>query len=238
MSNTKNNIIGSGLLARAFSSKNINFENACIYAAGVSNSFCKDSSEFLRERNRLKLSLEQADNFQLFIYFGTCSVYDKEAKNTPYVLHKLEMEKLVSEHPNYLILRLPQVAGRTENPHTLLNYLHARIARSEAFCLWSDAKRNIIDVDDVALMTNYLITDTSIRNKVVNIANSVNYSMLEIVSSMEKVVGKRAIYQIESRGSEYYINIDDTLPLIESAALKFDDTYLLKVMKKYYDHNN
>ena len=51
----------------------------------------------------------------------------------PYVRHKIEMERLVSDHAKFVIVRLPQVAGRTPNPHTLLNYLYARVARSEKF---------------------------------------------------------------------------------------------------------
>lgn len=235
---TKSLIVGSGLLAQAFSRISLNYENVCIYAAGVSNSFCKDPNEFLRERQRLLLSLEQADRFRVFVYFGTCSVDDPEARYTPYVQHKLEMERLVAKLPNYLILRLPQVAGKTENPHTLLNYLYARIARSEAFCLWSKAKRNIVDVDDIASIANQLINDSTTQNKLFNIANVANYSMLEIVSSMEQLVGKPAIYQKEVRGAEYKINIDDTLQFIDGAAVIFGEEYLMKVLKKYYGQHN
>ncbi len=235
---SKNLIIGSGLLARAFSRRSFNYENVCIYAAGVSNSFCEDSHEFLRERERLLHSIDQTSEFQTFVYFGTCSVEDPEAKCTPYVKHKLEMEKLVTTHPNFLILRLPQVAGRTENPHTLLNYLYARIARSESFCLWSQAKRNVIDVDDVASITDLLIANGTTRNKFFNIANVVNNSVLEIVSTMEQVVGKPAIYHTKVRGSEYHININDTLQIIDKAGLNFGNGYLLKVIKKYYGQHN
>jgi nucleoside-diphosphate-sugar epimerase len=236
--NSENLIVGSGLLARAFSRRYLNYGNVCIYAAGVSNSFCNDSNEFLRERQRLVQSLEQTAEFGTFVYFGTCSIDDPEAKNTPYVRHKFEMEKLVSKHQNYLILRLPQVAGITPNPHTLLNYLYARIARSEAFSLWSKAKRNIIDVDDIASIADQLIIDVGTRNRVFNIANVVNYSMIEIVSIMEQVVGKSAMYQIEERGAEYHINIVDTLSAINKAKVSFGELYLTKVLEKYYGQHN
>ena len=144
-------IIGSGLLAHAFSSAFLQREDVCIYAAGVSNSSCTDAHEFARERQRLEDALRQAMHVDTFVYFGTCSVADPDSQNTPYVQHKLAMERLVQAHPQGLILRLPQVAGKTSNPHTLLNYLYARISRSEKFDLWSRAKRNIIDVAEVAL---------------------------------------------------------------------------------------
>lgn len=148
-------------------------EDVCIYAAGVSNSGCIDASEFARERHRLADALQQANGVDVFVYFGTCSAIDPKARNTPYVQHKLAMEQLVSAHQSYLILRLPQVAGKTPNPHTLLNYLYARIARSEAFCLWRNALRNIIDVDDVAFIARQLIADTSVRNSTLNRVNPI-----------------------------------------------------------------
>jgi len=227
-------LIGSGLLAHAFSSAFLQREDVCIYAAGVSNSGCTDSHEFARERQRLGDALRQAICVDAFVYFGTCSVADPEAKNTPYVQHKLAMEQVVRTHSRSLILRLPQVAGKTPNPHTLLNFLYARIARSESFKLWSKAKRNIIDVVDVAAIAQLLIASGSARNTTFNVANVANYSMLDIVGVMEKAIGKRAIYDVVERGSEYPIDTSAMLPLLEQAGVKFGHDYLEKVINKYY----
>jgi nucleoside-diphosphate-sugar epimerase len=122
-------IIGSGLLARAFPDSFFAREDVCIYAAGVSNSACTNPNEFMRERQRLEGALRQSENVDAFVYFGTCSVADPDALNTPYVQHKLAMEQMVASHANNLILRLPQVAGKTSNPHTLLNFLYACMSR-------------------------------------------------------------------------------------------------------------
>lgn len=227
-------IIGSGLLAQAFSPEFSQREDVCIYAAGVSNSGCRDGQEFERERLRLGAALLQAGHVDAFIYFSTCSIDDPEARDTPYVQHKLAMERLVAAHPRHLILRLPQVAGRTPNPHTLLNFLYGRISRSEAFPLWSNARRNIIDVDDVVAIVGCLIADRSARNLVFNIANPVSYAMPDIVAAMERVIGKRAIYNVEPRGAEYPIDIRALLPLLDQAAVKFGDDYLERVLEKYY----
>lgn len=227
-------LIGSGLLAQAFAPAFSHREDVCIYAAGVSNSGCADAREFARERQRLADALQQARHVDAFVYFGTCSVADPEARNTPYVRHKLAMEQLVSAHPRHLILRLPQVAGKTPNPHTLLNFLYARISRSEAFQLWGKAKRNIIDVDDAAAIARQLIADNSARNITLNIANPASYPMTDIVSAMERVVGKRAIYDVVERGSEYPIDTGAILPVLDKAAVKFGDDYLEQVIGKYY----
>jgi nucleoside-diphosphate-sugar epimerase len=230
-------IIGSGLIAHAFRTAFSQREDVCIYAAGVSNSGCNDAHEFARERQRLADALQQAKQLDAFVYFGTCSVADPEAQNTPYVLHKLVMEQLVAAHPRHLIFRLPQVAGKTPNPHTLLNFLYARIARSEAFSLWKNAKRNIIDVDDVTSVACQLIADKTVRNLTLNIANPVCYPMADIVSAMERVVGKRAIYDVVEHGSAYAIDISTILSTLDNAAVKFGDEYLEQVIGKYYGKN-
>ncbi|WP_319525640.1 NAD-dependent epimerase/dehydratase family protein [uncultured Desulfosarcina sp.] len=227
-------IIGSGMLARSFTPAFAQCKNVCIYAAGVSNSSCLDDREFSRERQRLENAIGQNTDVHTFVYFGTCSIADPEARNTPYVQHKIAMEQLVAKHPQSLILRLPQVAGITPNPHTLLNFIYARIARSERFNLWRLAKRNIIDVTDVVLISQHLIANRSLRNTTINIANKSSYPMTDIVSTMGHVVGKHPIYDLVEQGADYAIETQDISPLLEKARVHFGSDYLEKVLAKYY----
>lgn len=228
-------IVGSGLLARAFSGAYQERQDVCIYGAGVSNSGCCDEREFNRERSRLVSALDQWSEAEAFVYFGTCSVEDPEVRHTPYVQHKLAMEHLVAQHRGYLILRLPQVAGVTRNPHTLLNYLYARIARSEAFSVWRNAYRNVVDVQDVAVMTDRLIANPAMRAIGMNLANPSSYSMLEIVEAMEQVAGKRAIYDVLDRGYHYRIDVEPMMRALGGEDLGFDDDYLDRILRKYYE---
>ena len=227
-------IIGSGLIAHAFRTAYAQREDVCLYAAGVSNSACRDPHEFARERERLTAALNKSQAIDCFVYFGTCSVADPEVQDTDYVRHKLAMEELVAAHPRHLILRLPQVAGTTPNPHTLLNYLYAHIARSEAFQLWVDARRNIIDVADVAAIARLLIEDQAVRQRIVNIANPASYAMPEIVAAMSRRVGKPAIFDSVHRGSGYAIDTRSIQPLLDKAEVRFGEDYLDKVIAKYY----
>ena len=228
-------IVGSGLLACAFAENFQQRSDVCIYAAGVSNSSCTNSSEFVRERQRLIAALQTADSVSAFVYFGTCSVEDSEALRTQYVQHKLAMEQLVAKHPNHMILRLPQLAGNSPNPHTLLNFLYARIARSEAFTVWRNAYRNIIDVDDVAVLAGLMIDDRSLRHCTVNLANPNSYSMPEIINKMEQVVGKRAIYETVELGRNYTIDVAKMVSLLPQSMIRFDAHYLIRVLSKYYE---
>jgi nucleoside-diphosphate-sugar epimerase len=227
-------IIGSGMLAKAFAPKYASSENIWIYAAGVSNSSCTNLQEFNRERSRLMSALEQSAHADVFVYFSTCSILDPEAKKSDYVQHKIEMEKLVSDHPNYFIARLSQVAGVTPNPHTLLNYLYARVSRSESFVIWENAIRNIIDVEDVVLIITEILCGSQRQQKIVNIANSQSYSIINIVSGIEIVTGKTAVVETINAGGAYNIDTVDINDIVSELGLKFDDSYLLRVLSKYY----
>jgi nucleoside-diphosphate-sugar epimerase len=228
-------IFGSGLLAQAFSSFYMHSDDICIYASGVSNSLCNDPFQFERERICLSAALQQAKHVDAFVYFGTCSIADPETHATCYVQHKLAMENLVRSHSRYLILRLPQVVGKSQNPHTLLNFLYSKILRGEVFDLWSKSYRNIIDVDDVSIIAQQLIACNSVRNVSVNIANPVNYSVPKIVAAIESFVGKRGLYKVVESGCEYSIDVRQIIPLAEQAKISFCNSYLVNLLNKYYN---
>ena len=227
-------IFGSGLLARAFGSQFANSATSCVYAAGVSNSNCSDQREFEREQDRLMAAMGQHRSAELFLYFGTCSANGPLASASPYVQHKIKMEKIVEEHPRYLILRLPQTVGKTENPHTLLNYIFARIIRSERFQIWKNARRNIIDVDDVVRIAIGLALEEGVRREYINVANFSDNAMVEIVELMAKVVGKNAIYDCVGKGDAYPIDTRRIREVSPRCGVVFGPKYLELVLRKYF----
>ncbi len=179
----------------------------------------------------------RADHADPFIYFGTCSVADPEVNKTPYVQHKLAMECLVKTHPQFLIFRLPQVVGHTPNPHTLLNFLYARIVRSERFSIWKKAFRNVIDVQDVVAIARQFIINPSFRNVTVNIANPVNYSVRDIVKALERAAGQTAVYDVLDCGFAYSIDVHKSVLAAKQAGVVFSNSYLDNVICKYYGHS-
>jgi nucleoside-diphosphate-sugar epimerase len=227
-------IIGSGLLAKAFTSGYEDRDDVCIYAAGVSNSGCTDANEFYREKVRLQQAIASSKKETVFVYFSTCSIYDEDLLYSPYVRHKLAMESLVVNKPNHLIFRLPQVVGKTPNPHTLLNFLYARITRSEKFYIWKNAQRNVIDVDDVASISDVFINDQAVRDVIVNIANPENYSVLDVVRMFESVLHKKAICDYEDKGNEYVIDVCQMQSVVYRSGVVFNESYLNKIISKYY----
>lgn len=227
-------IVGSGLLARAFNPYFGAVPELCVYAAGVSNSTCYDEREFARERNRLKAAMAQYESAELFLYFGTCSANGSLGRASPYVQHKIQMEQIVSAHRHHLILRLPQLAGQTQNPHTLLNYLFSRVSRSERFPIWKNARRNIIDVDDVARIGASLILGEGARGECMDVANFSDTAMPDVVEMMAKVVGKNTICDYLDCGDVHPIDTQRIRAVVERCGIVFGTDYLERVIKKYY----
>lgn len=227
-------IIGSGLLARAFSSYFETSATACVYAAGVSNSACSDQREFERECVRLTAALADYRSADLFIYFGTCSVSDPLAYSSSYVQHKIKMEQIVTTHSRHLILRLPQVAGNTPNPHTLLNFLFNRISRSERFQVWKNARRNIIDVDHVARIGASLALEEGVRGECINVANFSDIAAPDLVELIGQVVGKKVLCDYVSKGEPYQIDTRRIHTVARRCGVCFDPGYLERVIRKYY----
>ncbi|MFL9879113.1 NAD-dependent dehydratase [Herbaspirillum rhizosphaerae] len=227
-------IIGSGLIANAFGRAGAYFDDACLYAAGVSNSDCRDSLEFERERLMLSSALQQFSKARRFIYFGTCSVGDPSLADSMYVRHKMAMEDLVRSHSGYLIFRLPQVVGITRNPHTLLNFLHHKIAHAENFKLWMGAKRNVIDIADVVAIAMDLLEVENCAKETIDIANTKNFFVREIVEVLENILGLDAVYDRVEKGASYEIDVSRIGNSIERCNVSFDSAYLQRVCEKYY----
>jgi len=226
-------IVGSGMMASAFRSAFTARTDIVVHAAGVSNSQCTDSREFERDETLLQKTILEAGAADCLVYLSTCSILDPASSSSPYVRHKIAMEELVRVHPRHLILRLPQVAGRTSNPHTLLNYLHARIARGERFSIWGGARRNVVDCKDAREIGVQLI-EGGVRAETVNIACSHDHSLIEIVDTLTRVIAGHAVYDVLERGAAYTIDIARIRPFLAAAGASFDKDYLERVVRKYY----
>jgi nucleoside-diphosphate-sugar epimerase len=224
-------IIGNGLIARAFKSYFDKDSDFIVFASGVSNSSETNLNEFNRERSLLLNAI--AEN-KFLLYFSTCSVYDIELQNSLYVQHKKDMEALVYGSRQFMIFRLPQVIGKTENQNTLTNYIFSHIVNGLKFNVWKKAQRNIIDVEDVASIVNYFIRHTDINNSVINVACSFSISIPNLISVFEKVIGISAKYDLIDSGVPYPIDTALVLEVLPKLGINFEDDYLEKVIRKYY----
>jgi nucleoside-diphosphate-sugar epimerase len=148
--------------------------------------------------------------------------------------HKLAMEALVLTRPGSRVMRLPQVVGRTQNPHTLTNFLRDRIVAGVSFSVWGRAERNLIDIDDICSIATVLIEEGPQEPSIVSIAAATSTPMPEIVAIFERVLGRRANCTIEDKG--HPLTIDSRRATVVAARLGIDlgAGYAERLIQKYY----
>jgi nucleoside-diphosphate-sugar epimerase len=225
-------VVGDGMMARAFSTF-LGDERVVIFASGVSNSLETDPGAFAREE-RLLLQIRAEHPDKLVVYFGTCSADDPERRHTPYVLHKLALEKALSTSKGpWMVLRLPLAIGRGQHGHTLAQFLHDKIKSGQPFEVWRHATRYPVDVEDILRIANCFVEDRSMWNRVINIALRA-FPVLEYVHSMENFLGRKAIYSISEKGKHYKLSCPEMESKAKELNLDFSERYLARVLEKYF----
>ncbi len=230
-------IVGSGLIAQGFREYATD-DHVVIFASGVSNSANTDIAAFDREKKLLTSTLA-GNKENKFVYFSTCSIYDPSLQHSAYVRHKLAMENIISNvHNDYLVFRISNLAGKTDNPHTVLNFFIHHIVSGKPFQVWQRASRNIIDVDDALIICRYIINTGLFQNQVVNIANPTSYSVPDIVKTIETYFDKKGNYTLVDKESNPVIDITPIEKIIKSLDITFAAGYLEKTIKKYFPLND
>lgn len=220
-------IIGRGLLARSFAADFAHDPDVVVFASGVSNSQEADPTAFERERQMLDEALATG---RRLVYFGSCGVVAADEEMSPYMRHKRAMEARVLARGDNLVLRLPQVVARTDNPHTLVNFLVARILRDEPFSVWSGAERNLVDIDDVVAIGRHWIRAGGTGAWA--IASATSLPMPQIVRILEQALDRPARYTIVDRAS--HLPIDrPLLHVAEALGIDMGPDYAERVLHKY-----
>ena len=141
-------VIGNGMVARRFESYKTN-DQFLIFASGVSNSKNINPEAYARELLLLQTTIKQNPE-KILVYFSTCSVYDPGEENSKYVVHKKQIEQLIqSNQRRFCIFRVSNLVGHSGNRNTILNFYVYHILNGINFDLWTNATRNLIDIDDM-----------------------------------------------------------------------------------------
>ena len=223
---------GSGLLANTFRSFKDN-SDVIIFASGVSNSGCIDSVQFKRELN---LVAKYKTSKKLFVYFSTSSIEDPFLKGSLYIKHKLEIEFYIKANfQRYLIVRLPNVVGKTKNPNTLINFVYNCVQREEKINIQLKASRYLIDVADIFSCLDKVIVNETDLNKTVNLIIAKKLSVLQIVESFEIHLGKNIEKEIlQNAGGDYLLEVDNIFNKYGICNLVDGKEYLDNLIEKYY----
>ena len=225
-------IIGNGLLAREFERRRISDPRTVIFASGVSNSAETRSQAFERELNLLRSVLNETS--ARCAYFSSCALDSGTDADTPYMHHKRRMEQTVLATQSGIVFRLPQVVGRTENAHTLTNFLNACVRGDVPFDVWAGAERNIIDVEDVVSIVEHLLGADELKERVVSIAAKRSLPMKELVAIFEMVIGKKAHYTLIDAGTPLRIDSIIAQETAKRLGIDLGGEYAAKVIRKYY----
>ena len=190
-------IIGSGFIASGFK-KHLNFikkNNIIIYAAGISNSLEVRRKKLNIEISRLKKFIQ--DNKKKLVYISTYSVNDNSRKNKLYVKNKIKIEKIIKSNNNdYIIIRLPEIIGKSKNPNTLTNFFYNNLIKNKPFKVFKNSRRNLLDIDDAIKNCLKIIKINKKKNKIINLLNRRFYTPLQIVSSFEKILKKKVFMNL------------------------------------------
>ena len=229
-------LIGYGVIADRFAAYNLQ-SNCVIYAGTIHNSRVSDAAEIAREEESIRSAIEATSLTTLFVYFSSCSIDDDEQIQSPYVAHKKRMEQLIENSTSkYLIFRLPQLVALSDDKNSLVNFLVTGVTLGKNFEVWRDVNRNFIDIDDVYSIVHHLITWKIYTNRIINIASPFSTLVSDFVGLLEGYFGRRASYELVSRGVNYPIDTGDIESVIAQLGIDFGPGYLLKAVDKYFRH--
>ncbi|MBK7134062.1 MAG: hypothetical protein IPH69_14945 [Bacteroidales bacterium] len=147
----------------------------------------------------------------------------------------MEMEELIrSKSSRFVIFRLPQVAGFSNNSNTLMNYFSNKIIKEEKFELLN-VERNIIDIDDVVrIIYSFLHYDSEkYLDKVINIAYPNNIKVTSLVRLMESFYNKKAIFTMrEIENYSFFVELEEFVK--NCFPVSNTNDYLKSILTKYY----
>ncbi len=222
-------IVGSGFIAKKFKKYSyfLKKNNVIIYASGISNSLEKNKKNLKREISLANKFCNK--NFKKMVYISTCSINDFSRNKSKYVKNKIIIENIIKRKINdYIIIRLPEVVGNSNNPNTLTNFFFNKVYRNKPFTIYKNTRRNIIDVDDAVKNCIKIIKSNKYKNKTISLLNKRFYTPMKIIKVFEGIFNKKAQFQIEVMNKKKWISKDNYY-------IKSNKDYLLKVLKKYYD---
>lgn len=235
-------VVGRGMIGRAFESHAAEIPTAILCASGVADSRCTDPSAFRRERELVRdLAGRAAAQDSLLIYFSGAPVYglargkhDETVRATPespYGRHKLACEEMIAASgARYLVLRLPNVVGPVGNPNQLIPSLVAQVAAGRVL-VRSGATRDLLDVDDVVRIVEALIRRGA-TDVVLNIASGVSTPVERLTAQIATILGVSPVLVFADGGDRQEFStalVRGILPDYPS----FDEEYPGNVLTRY-----
>ena len=167
---------------------------------------------------------------QCLIYFSSCGII---LENSMYYSHKRNMELLIQNNfKKYIIVRLPQVIGKSNNNSTLINFLFNSIKNNIKIQLYNNATRYFIETEDLVLIFKNLIENKNNYNKIHDIAIPIKYTIFEIVSTLEKILNINSDFEIVNGGVDYNLKLSTVENILQNLNFVYNKSYLEKSILK------
>ncbi|WP_081813277.1 glycosyltransferase [Methylobacter tundripaludum] len=228
-------VIGEGVIANRFSDYLLQ-SKYLIFAGSVNDSAIRDENTIQKEEIAVKVALSSHPD-STFVYFSSCSILDQDVAHTPYVQHKVRMEKLIQGSvKSFLIFRLPQVLGLSDAKSSLVNYLVDAISNQKPFELWENAQKNIIDIDDVHEIVGEALRRKICLNQIINVASTHQTSVLQLVREIEDFMGFAGNYVLVNKGASYELDVSEIKLILSDLNINFDKDYIRTSLSKYFGH--
>lgn len=230
-------IFGNGFIAKNL--KKIKFPKKFdIYAAGVSDSNLKKKGEYIKELKLFENYLARRNKKKILIYISSTSLLNKNSKKDNYISNKKIIENIIKKQvSNYLIIRLPQVIGISNNRKTLTNFIRDNILKKKTFYLWKGSKRNLIDIEDIKIILNEYLRNKPKINKTINILNPRSIDVKDLIKLFGKILKKQAkIKEIKKKNKNIdlsQVSKNTTLPKKFYKDIK-KKNYIKSLVLKYY----
>ena len=81
---------------------------------------------------------------------------------------------------------------------------------------------------------NYILQNNLFENNIVNVANPHNYSVLQIVQTLEQYFHIKALYTLIDKTSIPAIDVSAIMPFYQQLHISFTRNYLWQLLDKYF----
>lgn len=223
-------VVGNGLLGESMNLF-IDNDDVLIFASGVSNSKENRVSEYEREFDLLNKFLGTE---RKIIYFSTCSVLYDCLEPTDYIKHKLQVEDFIkSNFKNFIIFRLPNVVGYTENQHTSFNFFKKNLIDNFEINVEENTTRYFIDVDDIVETLTPIIIDKTQNKKEFNVCFNTKITIINFIKLMSDQLGVIPKINLIKNGCSFDVDNTNFLKLVNKKYKSIDQDYNYNIIKKY-----
>lgn len=219
-------VIGNGMLAKAFRAAGVRRDRLVAFCSGVSDSKETSTVRFNREKSLL-LDVVRRHQDSKIVYFSSCAA---EFVDNPYYRHKRDMECCLQQTAReHLVCRLPQAVGVATND-TLVNHITRSVSTGRVITVTRNARRSLIDVDDVVRLTLRL---SGLGNMQIGVTNGSMMPVEDLIAMVSGILDVAPV--IEYAGMEPDYSYDGTLlsSLIGKADGIYAVDYNLSVLSKY-----